>query len=215
MLPRRLLALTLLALALLTLLGGCGPQALPARATRTPMPTFTPTMAAIAAATRPPETPAAPEERRQLYLPAVEQENEVGSAVAGGRLITVDQQTQLMHVYEDGVVVKTIPCSTGLPDQYRTPSWDGIVGEYWGTFVADGLYADDAWFLFKDRGSILIHSLPYTYEAGARVYEGLGALGQYPSSHGCIRIHPNDARWLKTWNPAGVPITITAWAPKN
>jgi lipoprotein-anchoring transpeptidase ErfK/SrfK len=35
-----------------------------------------------------------------------------------------------------------------------------------------------------------------------------------PVSHGCIRISPDDAEWLKSWNPVGVPIQITRWSGK-
>jgi lipoprotein-anchoring transpeptidase ErfK/SrfK len=143
----------------------------------------------------------------------VVKERRTGLVPDEGRFLLVDQGIQQLQVYEDGVLVRAIPCSTGIPGLSQTPAWSGTVGEYWGTFFADGLYADDAWFLFQYGGNILIHSLPYTLEAGTRLYVGEEALGKHPSSHGCIRIHPEDARWLKAWNPAGVPIVITPWAP--
>ncbi|MGQ9458215.1 MAG: L,D-transpeptidase family protein [Anaerolineae bacterium] len=192
---------------------GCAPQALPPQPTRTPLPTFTPTAEPTPTALRPPEAPTPLPHEARLFLPSVMKHWWTGRVPAEGRFILVDQGAQQMLVYEDGVLVKAIPCSTGIPGLHETPAWSGTVGEYWGTFFADGLYADDAWFLFQHRGSILIHSLPYTLEAGMRLYEGEEALGKRPSSHGCIRIHPEDARWLKAWNPAGVPIVITPWNP--
>lgn len=129
-----------------------------------------------------------------------------------GRHIVIDQDEQLMHVFEDGVEIRTIPVSTGKPEPTTTtPAWSGVVGEYWGTFFAVDVYADDAWFLFKSLGSILIHSAPYVYKEGTKVYQDLEALGKYPSSHGCIRLHPDDARWFTEWEPRGVPIVITEW----
>jgi len=130
---------------------------------------------------------------------------------ATGRFILVNQLQQLMYIYEDGVQIKIIPCSTGAPNLHLTPAWSGRVGNYQGTFQANGFYADDAWFLFYDSGAILIHSSPYVYVNGEKRYQELEALGRYPTSHGCIRIHPDDARWLTAWNPAGVRITITPW----
>ena len=205
-------AVTLLVYVLLVFVASCGPSAAPALPTRTPMPTFTPVMAATPETLQQAEPLAAQGSDPRLYFPSVERTASPSRESAEGRSILVDQSTQLMHVYEDGVEVRTIPCSTGLPDEYRTAAWTGVVGTYWGTFFVDGRYADDAWFLFKDRGSILIHSSPYSYESGERVYHDLRALGRYPSSHGCVRIHPEDSRWLKRWKPAGVPITITAWS---
>jgi lipoprotein-anchoring transpeptidase ErfK/SrfK len=117
-----------------------------------------------------------------------------------------------MHVFEDGVEIRTIPVSTGKPGPTTTtPAWSGVVGEYRGTFFAFGVYVDEAWFLFKSLGSILIHSAPYVYEDGKKVYQDLEALGKHPASHGCIRLHPDDARWFTEWEPRGVPIVITEW----
>ena len=126
------------------------------------------------------------------------------------RSIFVDQDAQVMHVYENGVEIKTFPCSTGLPEPRKlTPAWVGRVGAYVGTFYAYDVYADDAWYLFDYYGDMLIHSAPYTYVNGQKVYQELEYLGRRPSSHGCIRLRPEDARWLTQWNPAGVPIAIT------
>jgi lipoprotein-anchoring transpeptidase ErfK/SrfK len=46
------------------------------------------------------------------------------------------------------------------------------------------------------------------------MYDQLDALGMTPVSHGCIRISPDDAEWLKSWNPVGAPIEITRWSGK-
>ncbi len=128
------------------------------------------------------------------------------------RYIYIDQATQHMFVFEHGILVRDIPCSTGLPgDNTFTEAWSGEVGEYWGTFFAYGVYADEAWHLFKSQGNILIHSLPYTITetTGDRIYYDRDALGVRPASHGCIRISPEDARWFTQWGPEGVPITVS------
>ena len=91
----------------------------------------------------------------------------------------------------------------------RTPAWYGLVGKYWGTFHAYGAYADEGWYLYDDpTGSILIHSAPYRLIDGKKHYEGLDALGNYPASHGCIRLRPEDAAWFTSWKPQGVPLAI-------
>ncbi|MFP3896556.1 MAG: L,D-transpeptidase [Anaerolineales bacterium] len=126
------------------------------------------------------------------------------------RYIYVDQGTQHMYVFERGELLRDIPCSTGIPDADKyTPAWEGRVGEYWGTFYAFDVYADEAWYLYKSAGSILVHSLPYTWEDGEKAYQDWGDLGVRPSSHGCIRISPEDAVWLTEWNPEGVLMTVT------
>ncbi len=126
------------------------------------------------------------------------------------RYIYVDQATQHMFIFEHGQLLRDIPCSTGLPDADKyTPAWSGTVGAYWGTFFAFDVYADEAWYLYKSEGSILIHSLPYTTTQDGKVYQDRDALGVRPTSHGCIRISPENAQWLTNWNPEGVAITVS------
>jgi len=126
------------------------------------------------------------------------------------RYIYVDQGSQHVYVFEEGALVRAIACSTGIPDpDSYTPAWSGEVGEYWGTFFAYEVYADEAWYLFKSDGSILVHSLPYTLENESKVYLDRDALGVRPASHGCIRVSPQDAAWFTAWGPGGVPITIS------
>ena len=122
----------------------------------------------------------------------------------------MDQAAQHLFVFEHGKLVRSVPASTGLPDGDKyTPAWSGVVGEYWGTFFAFDVYADEAWYLFKSEGSILIHGLPYTEENDKKVYQDRHLLGVAPASHGCIRISPEDAAWFTAWGPEGVPITVT------
>lgn len=124
------------------------------------------------------------------------------------RFLVVDQDAQQMIVWDPGQPVKTIPVSTGGADGYITPAWSGRVGRYVGTIYGFGSYADDSWYLFESLGSILIHGAPYQMRAKSKVYEGVDALGITPASHGCIRLSPDDARWLTQWNPAQVAIVI-------
>ncbi|MBC7256228.1 MAG: L,D-transpeptidase, partial [Chloroflexi bacterium] len=49
------------------------------------------------------------------------------------RYLYVDQNTQHLYVFEQGALVRDIPCSTGLPySNTYTPAWSGVVREYWG-----------------------------------------------------------------------------------
>lgn len=128
--------------------------------------------------------------------------------VLSGKALVVDQDAQVLRVYEDGVEIRTLPASTGVPPLY-TPAFSGYVGRYASTIYGYGELADNAWYVFTAGGNIYIHSAPYTLSEDEKVYEGLEFLGVRPSSHGCIRLHPADAEWLTTWNPQGVPILIT------
>ncbi len=126
------------------------------------------------------------------------------------RLILIDQDTQTMHVYENGVQIRSIPCSTGKPgEETHTPAWEGEVGKYVGTFFAFDVYADDGWYLFDHYGGMLIHSAPYLIEDDVKVYQDLDALGVRPTSHGCIRLPPEEASWFTEWEPEGAHVIIT------
>ncbi len=126
------------------------------------------------------------------------------------RFVYVDQKVQHMYVFERGELVRDLLCSTGLPtDTTYTEAWEGYIGKFWGTFYAFGTYQDHAWYLYQSLGSILVHGLPYTEEDGYRTYQGRELLGVQPSSHGCIRLAPEDAQWFTQWNPEGVYMVIT------
>jgi lipoprotein-anchoring transpeptidase ErfK/SrfK len=160
-------------------------------ATSTPTPTFTPTPT-------PTSTPTStPWPTGTVHPPA-----------AVGKALVVDQEWQVLRVYEDGREVRTLPASTGQAPYY-TPAFTGRVRYYVGTFYSFGVWADDAWYVFMAAGEIYIHSLPYTKSGDEKIYEGAEHLGVRPSSHGCIRLHPDDAAWLTAWNPGGVPIVVT------
>jgi hypothetical protein len=125
------------------------------------------------------------------------------------RFIVVDLASQMMTAWDPGHPTRIMPVSTGDETRgYRTLSWYGLVGNYWGTFQASGVYADEGWYLFQDAGDILIHGTPYKLVDGQKVYEDMEALGAYPASKGCIRLAPEDATWFTEWNPKGVPIVI-------
>jgi lipoprotein-anchoring transpeptidase ErfK/SrfK len=128
----------------------------------------------------------------------------------------IDQDAQMMYVYQNGAKIRSIPVSTGKPDQESTftPAWEGDVGRYVGTFFAFGTYADEAWYLFEHYGAMLIHGAPYIKQDGVKVYQELDALGVRPMSHGCIRLTPDEAKWLTAWGPQGAHVIIRALTRK-
>ena len=128
-----------------------------------------------------------------------------------GKLVIIDQALQTMSVYEDGVLVRTMPISSGKPTESTyTPAWQGRIGRYVGTFTSFGTTQDNGWYLFDSDGAILIHGAPYVIENGQKVYQELDLLGKYPASHGCIRLSPADAAWFTQWGPEGAYCVITS-----
>ncbi len=178
----------------------------------TSAPTHTPLPTRLPAPTEPPTVPAdAPLAATPSIVVTAAKPAEFSTHPEEPRFIYIDQYVQRLYVYEYGQLVREIPCSTGLPESDKyTPAATGRVGEYWPTFTSFGVEADDAWFLFKSSGNILIHSLPYTRdEQGNKIYQDREALGVRPSSHGCVRIAPEDAAWLTAYNPQGALFEVT------
>jgi lipoprotein-anchoring transpeptidase ErfK/SrfK len=173
------------------------------RASATASPTSVPTASATSTATTTP-TPTV------TQTPTPTPTNTPGPEATYERLIVVDQDAQVMYVYEDGEQLRRMPVSTGKPDQVETmtPAWEGEVGRYVGTFFSFDLWADDAWYLFDHYGAMLIHSAPYIKENGEKVYQELELLGVRPASHGCIRLPPEDSKWFTAWEPEGAHVII-------
>jgi len=164
-------------------------------ASSTPNPTLTPTTTRTSTPTTTPTPSPTPTPRPEARYK---------------RLILINQDTQTMYVYQNGVKIRTIPVSTGKPTpKTMTPAWEGQVGKYVGTFFSYGTYVDNAWYLFEHDGGILIHGAPYLLENGKKVYQELDALGMRPLSHGCIRLPPEEAAWLTAWGPQGAHVIIT------
>ncbi len=184
----------------------------PPAPTATPQPVATPAPAVAAS----PQAPAAPQPQPppastpDAFLVEVAQAHGIDPA---GSYVIVNQNAQRMTIVEQGRVLRTLRISSGDPDRgWYTPAWSGRIGEYWGTFTANGVSADDAWYLFQAGGSILIHSSPYTLAPdGSKLYQGVDELGVFPASRGCIRIAPDDAAWFSAWGPYNTPIVVLPW----
>ncbi len=196
---------------------GADATATPTRTPRpeTPEPTLAPvdlaiaTVAPTATATATPAPAPTARPTTEPLLPHMIKVAEKYGMDMTRRFVVVDLASQTMAVWDPGAPARIMPVSTGDESRgYRTLSWYGLVGDYWGTFQASGVYADEGWYLFEDAGHILIHSTPYKLVDGQKVYEDTDALGAYPASKGCIRLTPEDAQWFTAWNPKGVPIVI-------
>jgi hypothetical protein len=138
---------------------------------------------------------------------------EVATLPPNERRLLIDQAAQVMHVYEGGIEVRTLPISTGMfTSKTFTRAWVGLVGRDLGAATVDGgMQVEQAWYLFPDLfGNILLHTVPYVEQGAVRIYDQPEALGVRASSHGCVRMSIKDAQWLKEWGPVGVPIEITA-----
>ena len=107
----------------------------------------------------------------------------VASPAEAGLLVRVDRASQTMEVSADGAYLYTWRVSTGRPG-YGTPA---------GTFRPQRMAA--RWFSTIYYNAPMPHAIFF--------YGGFAIHGSYdiarlggPASHGCIRLHPNDAATL-------------------
>ncbi len=119
------------------------------------------------------------------------------AAVSAGRSILVDLSDQRIYAYENGVLVRNVLVSTGLP---ATPT---VLGDYTvqrkivaETMAGPGYYLPD---------------VPYTMY----FFQGYAIHGTYwhsnfgtPMSHGCVNLPTPEAEWFYNWADYGTPVHV-------
>jgi LysM repeat protein len=123
-----------------------------------------------------------------------------GAHIGVGREVVVVLSTQMTYAYEDGVLVRSVQVSTGLP---ATPTVQGDYKIYLRyesqTMSGPGYY---------------LEGVPYVMY----FYQGYGLHGTYwhnnfgqPMSHGCVNMPTPEAEWFFNWTAIGTPVHVR-WA---
>lgn len=109
--------------------------------------------------------------------------------------VVVSKRSQIMNVYQDGELIDRWPVSTARKGYY-TPT--GTFRPYYYHLMHYSKKYDNAPMPHSIffSGGFAIHATPHT-----------GNLGR-PASHGCIRLHPNNAATLYNMTK-GEPTIIT------
>ena len=141
--------------------------------------------------------------------------------IAGGALaaspyaIEVDVTNQIVTVYRaedvsDSGVVRQMICSTGVNE--CTPVGDFTLNQRnsaertkWYAIPTYDCYVQ---YVTRILDGYLFHSLPYFEEDEATLDTDAAALLGTPASHGCIRLRPEDAKWIAKNCPNGTPCHI-------
>ena len=103
--------------------------------------------------------------------------------VSAGVVVQIDNSAQRMRVYVDGGLAYVWPVSTARRGYWTPP------GNYYVQRMAR------MWYSRKYDMSPMPHSL---FFYGGYAIHGTGAIRQLgrPASHGCVRLHPANARAL-------------------
>ncbi len=140
-----------------------------------------------------------------------------GTAVANDRplydyLLKIDTEKQIVTAFQwaDGAytrVARKMVCSTGL-DETPTPAGTyratGPVAR-WCYFPSYGCWAQ---YAFRIKGGVLFHSVLYQQAKESTLIKGsVKKLGR-KSSHGCVRLSVEDAKWVFEHCTAGTTVIV-------
>lgn len=107
-----------------------------------------------------------------------------GSEAAAASVVArIDLSEQRMQVFVNGMVRHSWPVSTARRG-YRTPI---------GTFRPGRMH--ERYFSRKYHGSPMPHSIFFYHGYAIHGTDAIKTLGQ-PASHGCVRLHPDNAKRL-------------------
>ena len=126
------------------------------------------------------------------------QENLSSSFSIGDRLIaTADDNTKMLTIRRNGEVVKTMPISMGK-DSTPTNNVTFIIGDRYQRLIMDsstygvptnspdGYRLEVDWATQMSYSGIYVHSAPWS----------VGAQGSANTSHGCLNVSPENAKWF-------------------
>jgi len=121
--------------------------------------------------------------------------------------INVNLENQKTYIYngkpDKWQLVRTCPCSTGISGEDDTPSGSFFTKEKGDWFFSDK-YNQGAKYWTQITGDILFHSVPFAKDKTTVLDYTMNKT----SSHGCIRLSIDDAKWIYTNIPKGTKVII-------
>ena len=121
-------------------------------------------------------------------------------------LIYVSLADQITYVYKGNMnnwdKIKSFTCSTGINEE-KTPTGIFDVRERGEWFFSDK-FKQGGKYWSQITGDILFHSLPFAQDKTTILDYTL----KKPSSHGCIRLTVEDAKWIYSNIPKGSKVII-------
>lgn len=121
-------------------------------------------------------------------------------------LVNVSLNNQKTYIYKGKAdkwkLVKTFACSTGISGE-DTPSGSFTIKEKGDWFFSDK-YEQGGKYWTQITGDILFHSVPFARDKTTVLDYTMNK----PSSHGCIRLSIDDAKWIYTNIPKDSKVII-------
>jgi lipoprotein-anchoring transpeptidase ErfK/SrfK len=135
---------------------------------------------------------------------STQQEALIDYSNPGNFRIDVNLAAQLVSVYYNEILIKSLACSGGTaekPTVIGTFTTNQKIYYAWVPKFNMGAYY---WVRFY--GAYLFHSVPFDKDGNMIVQEA-SKIGT-PASHGCIRMALEDAKWFYETLPLGIKVTI-------
>lgn len=122
--------------------------------------------------------------------------------------VMVSISNQKVFIYKNGILIKSIVCSTGLPgDDTKTPYGHFKIDSDYGLNFYNDKYKEGAKYWVGFIGSeYLFHSVP-TNKNGQIIQGEANKLGT-EASHGCIRMSVDNSYWFYRTIPQGTDVII-------
>jgi lipoprotein-anchoring transpeptidase ErfK/SrfK len=178
-------------------------------ATLTPTPTPSPTPTATPSPT---PTPTAPGWTAQ-EVTILEELGYPDKAI----LVSIDQQ--VLHVYQNGVLIKWSYVTTGRPELPSPKGfWKVLVRKHPTTFTSPWPPGSPYWYpptyinyaLEYHEGGYYLHDATWRhyYGPGTNVWHENPDGTRETGTHGCINMPLNFMTWLYGWTPLGTPVVV-------
>ena len=131
--------------------------------------------------------------------------------------VEVDLANQITTVYkvdgrEDADIVRQMICSTGTGGEDATPEGEFVMKQHYpeerGEWYWIKKYQVYVQYPTRFNGPILFHSIPFAQKDVSTIDEqALSELGS-PTSHGCVRLRAEDAKWIAENCPDGTSVRV-------
>jgi lipoprotein-anchoring transpeptidase ErfK/SrfK len=119
------------------------------------------------------------------------------AVTTAGRSIIVDLSDSRTYAYENGILVRNVLVSTGLPG---TPTVQGdftVERKYVAQLMAGpGYYLPDVPYIMYFYQGYALH--------GTYWHNNFGV----PMSHGCVNMPTSEAEWFYNWTDIGTPVHV-------
>ena len=133
-----------------------------------------------------------------------QQETSIDYSNPGNFRIDVNLTAQLVSVYYNENLIKSLKCSGGTAENPTVTGTFATTQKIYYAWVPK--FNEGAYYWVRFYGAYLFHSVPFD-KSGNMIAEEASKIGT-PASHGCVRMALEDAKWFYETLPLGIKVTL-------